>query len=132
MRIEPAPSEPRAIAASPAATAVAEPPDEPPDVRPGSHGFRVTPNAGDSVNGVIVSSGTCVLPRITAPAARSRRTTSASAVAAGPCASLPLPVKSPATSMSSLIATGTPSSGRSSPARARASAWSASWRARSQ
>ncbi len=92
----------------------------------------MTPYVDDSVNGMIVSSGTCVLPRITAPADRSRRTTSASAAADGPCASLPWPVKSPATSMSSLIATGTPSSGRWSPARARASAWSASCRARSQ
>ena len=51
MRIEPAPSEPSAALASPAATAVAEPPLEPPLVRCGSHGLRVTPNVGDSVNG---------------------------------------------------------------------------------
>ena len=52
MRIEPAPSDPSAAPASPAATAVAVPPDEPPGVRCGSHGLRVTPNVGDSVNGV--------------------------------------------------------------------------------
>jgi hypothetical protein len=40
-------------------------------------------------------------------------------------------VASPATSQSSLIAIGTPSSGRASPAFARASAWSASTSARS-
>ena len=51
-------------------------------MRLGSQGLRVTPYVGDSVNGMIVSSGTCVLPRITAPADRSRRTTSASAAAA--------------------------------------------------
>ena len=79
MRIEPAPSVPSAALASPAATAVAEPPLEPPDVRCGSHGLRVTPNVGDSVNGVAISSGTWVLPMITAPAARSRATTSESA-----------------------------------------------------
>ncbi len=79
MRIEPAPSVPSAAEHMPAATAVAEPPDEPPDVRCGSHGLRVTPNVGDSVNAVAISSGTWVLPRITAPAARSRLTTSASA-----------------------------------------------------
>ena len=56
--------------------------------------------------------------------------TSASAGAA-PFASRPNAVASPATSQSSLIAIGTPSSGRVSPARARPSAWSASARARS-
>ena len=131
MRIEPAPSDPSAAPASPAATAAAEPPDEPPGVRCRSHGLRVTPNVGDSVHGVIVSSGTCVLPTITAPAERSRRTTSASAVAGPPFASPPSAVRSPATSMSSLIAIGTPSSGRRSPPLARASAWSASASARS-
>ena len=45
-----------------------------------------------------------------------------------PCAAVPQAVTCPATSTSSLIATGTPSSGRSSPARRRASAWSASMR----
>ena len=48
----------------------------------------------------------------TAPAARSRRTTSASAAAGSPNALVPRAVTSPATSVSSLIATGTPSSGR--------------------
>ena len=67
MRIEPAPSEPMAAPARPAAMAAPEPPDDPPGVRWRSHGLRVTPNVGDSVHGVIVSSGTCVLPRITAP-----------------------------------------------------------------
>ena len=79
MRIEPPPSVPSAPPARPAATAAAEPPLEPPGVRCRSHGLRVTPKVGDSVNGVIISSGTCVLPMITAPAARSRRTTSESA-----------------------------------------------------
>ena len=69
MRTEPAPSEPSAALAIPAATAVAEPPLEPPEVRCGSHGLRVTPKVGDSVKGVAISSGTWVLPRITAPAA---------------------------------------------------------------
>src|SRR3954468_21022728 len=108
MRIEPAPSEPSATPASPAATAAADPPDDPPEVRRRSHGLRVTPNVGDSVQGVIVSSGTLVLPRITAPAVRRRRTTSPSAAAGPPLASPPHAVRSPATSMSSLIAIGTP------------------------
>src|SRR5918994_5820149 len=104
MRIEPAPSEPIVAPASPAAIALPEPPDEPPGVRWRSHGLRVTPKVGDSVQGVIVSSGTLVLPRITAPARRSRRTTSESAEAGPSCALLPKVVGCPATSQSSLIA----------------------------
>ena len=122
IRIEPPPSDPIAAPASPAATAAAEPPDDPPGVRCRSHGLRLTPNVGDSVHGVTVSSGTWVLPRITAPAPRSRRTSSASAGAGPSAALLPNAVISPATSQSSLIAIGTPSSGRVSPASARASA----------
>src|SRR5215217_4471484 len=79
IRMEPAPSDPIAAEHSPAATAVALPPLEPPDVRCRSHGLRVTPYVGDSVNPVAISSGTWVLPMITAPAARRRRTTSESA-----------------------------------------------------
>ena len=131
MRIEPAPSVPIAAPARPAATAAAEPPDEPPGVRCRSHGLRVTPNVGDSVNGVIAISGTLVLPMITAPAARSRRTSSASAATVPSLASPPYIVASPATSQSSLIAIGTPSSGLASPALARRSACSASASARS-
>src|SRR3954464_4033157 len=78
MRIEPTPSAPMPTAQGPAGAAVALPPLEPPEVRCRSHGLRVTPNVGDSVNGTIISSGTFVLPRITAPAARRRRTTSES------------------------------------------------------
>ena len=67
------PSEPRPM---PVATAIAEPPLEPPGMRAGSCGLRacglVTPMANSCVD---------VLPRITAPAARSRATGSASSVA---------------------------------------------------
>jgi hypothetical protein len=122
MRIEPAPSDPSAAEASPPATAVAEPPLEPPLVRCRSHGLRVTPNVGDSVNGVIISSGTLVLPRMTAPASRRRRTTSWSALLGTCSTSHPNAVTSPATSTSSLTAIGTPSNGRVSPAPRRASA----------
>ena len=48
-----------------------------------SQGLRVTPNVAVSVNGHSVISGTLVLPMITAPASRSRRTTSASARSRG-------------------------------------------------
>ena len=62
----------------PAATATAVPPLEPPGVCSGFHGLRVMPPSTDSVNGHWPNSGIRVLPMITAPAARSRRTTSPS------------------------------------------------------
>ena len=61
-----------------------------------------------------------------APASRSRRTISESAAAGSVKPSVPWVLTSPATSTSFLIAIGTPSSGRSSPALSLASACSAS------
>ena len=58
-------------------------------MRAGSQGLRVAPNASDSVTASASSSGTCVLPINTAPASRSRRTTSESRSAASPWASEP-------------------------------------------
>ena len=84
IRIEPPPSEPVAHGTMPAATAAAEPPEDPPGVRLRSHGLRVTPFASVAVHGKIVSSGTFVMPIGIAPAARSRRTASASARSGGP------------------------------------------------
>ena len=80
IRIEPPPSEAPAAGTSPAATAAAEPPEEPPGVRVRSHGLRVTPSASLAVHGNSISSGTRVIPIGIAPAARSRRSASASAV----------------------------------------------------
>ena len=57
VRIDPPPSDPTPNGA-PAATAAAVPPLLPPGDRDGSHGLRVGPNVGDSVNGQIVISGT--------------------------------------------------------------------------
>src|SRR5258708_12749373 len=112
--IEPPPSEPSARAAIPAATAAARPQVEPPGVRLRSHGLRVAAADAGSVNGQIASSGSCVLPMMTQPAARSRTTSSSSAAAgSGDVAAEPALVGSPATSTLSLIATGTPASGRS-------------------
>jgi hypothetical protein len=130
MRIDPAPSAAIAAGTMPAATAAAEPPLDPPGVRSTSHGLRVTPHRTDSVNGHSPSSGIVVLPTTTAPAARSRRTTSASSAARAVKASVPRLVTSPARSISSLTAIGTPSNGASSPAALRRSARSASSRAR--
>ena len=75
-RIEPAVSVPSAAKTAPVATATADPPLEPPALRAGSHGLAaagvVTPKASSCV---------AVLPRMTAPASRSRVTTGASRAA---------------------------------------------------
>ena len=77
-RIEPPVSEPRASGTKPAATAAAEPPDDPPGTRPVSWGLRVGPKAEVSVEEPMANSSMLVLPTTTAPAARSRVTTVAS------------------------------------------------------
>ena len=74
MRIEPPPSLPWATGTMPAATAAADPPEEPPGVRVRSHGFRVGPVWRGSVVGRIPNSGMFVMPTTTKPASRSRRT----------------------------------------------------------
>ena len=78
IRIEPPPSEPWASGASPAATAAAAPPLEPPGVRSGSHGLRQIPFRTDSVTAVVPNSGVFVFPSTTKPASRTRRTSSTS------------------------------------------------------
>ena len=78
IRIEPPPSLPCDAGASPAATAAAAPPLEPPDVREVSQGLRQGPFSSDSVTAVSPSSGVFVLPMTTKPASFSRRTTAAS------------------------------------------------------
>src|SRR5438445_13902078 len=80
MRIEPAPSEPSASGARPAATAAAPPPVEPPGVRVRSHGFRDSPNSGLSVEPRQANSGRLVRPTKIAPAARRRATLGVSSV----------------------------------------------------
>jgi len=97
-----------------AATAAAPPPVEPPVVRCSSQGFREGPNNGLSVWKSAHSSGTLVLPRITAPAARNRTTALASAPAMLSLSGGWLEVVcSPATSKASLMVIGTPCSGPS-------------------
>ena len=75
MRIEPPPSLAVAAGASPAATAAADPLDEPPEVRVGSHGLRAGPNGNSASSGIVV------LPSSTHPADRSRETSSESKAA---------------------------------------------------
>ncbi len=57
-----------------AATAAAEPPEEPPGTRSRSHGLRVWPVALFSVDEPMANSSMLVLPRMTAPASWSLRT----------------------------------------------------------
>jgi len=78
IRIDPPPSPPLAIGTIRAATAAADPPLDPPGVRPGSQGLRVAPKSSDSVTGSSPSSGVAVLPKITSPARLERATTSES------------------------------------------------------
>src|SRR5436309_5317635 len=68
MRIEPPPSLACAIGTSPAATAAAEPPLEPPVLRVVFQGLRDGPNSFGSVVGKMPYSGVLVLPTTTSPA----------------------------------------------------------------
>ncbi len=77
-RIEPPVSVPIPSGACPAATAAADPPLEPPGTRVVSQGLRVVPNPEFSVEEPMANSSMLVLPRITTPLSRSRRTTVAS------------------------------------------------------
>src|SRR6185503_588790 len=76
--MEPPVSLPSAAMHSSAATAAAEPPDDPPGMRVGSHGLRVGPNAEFSVELPIAYSSMFNRPRMMAPALRSFSITVAS------------------------------------------------------
>ena len=73
--IEPPVSEPSAHGARPAATAAAEPPEEPPGTRSGSHGFLVGPYAEFSVDEPMANSSMFVLPIVRRPRALQRSAT---------------------------------------------------------
>src|SRR3954449_4319011 len=72
-RIEPPPSLACAIGTRPAATAAADPPEEPPVECPGFHGLRAGGLQAGSVVTVVPNSGTLVRPREMRPASRKRR-----------------------------------------------------------
>src|SRR5690625_1288535 len=78
MRMDPPESPPWCSTPMFRAAATAAPPEEPPGVRRVSHGFRVAPNTRLSVTAFQPNSGVLVLPNITAPASRNRRTGGAS------------------------------------------------------
>src|SRR5918911_824999 len=73
-RIEPPVSVPIAQGTSPAATAAALPPDEPPGTRVRSHGLSTGPYAEFSLLEPIANSSWLVLARTGAPASRRRVT----------------------------------------------------------
>src|ERR1700722_11036958 len=125
MRIDPPMSVPSSKVDMPVATAAAGPPDDPPDVRVGSHGFRVAPNRELNVWMSPDHSGTLVLPNTMAPAERRRPTAGASALGIWSARAVEPPVdRRPATSMASLIVIGSPCSGPGGPpAVGRSAAW---------
>src|SRR4029453_9460843 len=122
-RIDPPVSVPIPSGAWPAATAAADPPLEPPGTRVGSQGLRVVPNPEFSVEEPMANSSMLVLPRITTPASRSRRTTVASYGGTNSSRIFdPAVDRTPLVTSTSLRARGTPASGPSrSP---RSLAWS--------
>jgi hypothetical protein len=77
-RTEPPVSEPSAMGTIPAATAAADPPDDPPGTRDQSCGLRVGPKALNSVVDPMPNSSRLVFPTITARGARTRPTAVAS------------------------------------------------------
>src|SRR5690606_35944577 len=113
-RTDPPVSLPRARGTAPAATAAADPPDEPPATRSGSKGLSTGPNAEFSLVDPIPNSSRFVLATTTAPAASRRSTTVAVYGGTNRARSLePAVVGVPATQMLSLTATGRPARGES-------------------
>src|SRR5260221_13136107 len=76
-RIEPPVSVAVAAGTSRAATAAAEPPEEPPGTRLGSQGFRTGPKWLVSLDEPLANSSMLVFPSTTKPGARNRNTTRA-------------------------------------------------------
>ena len=114
--VEPTVCVPRVKGTMRAATAAADPDDDPPGVRETFQGLTV--GAGSAYANSVVWS----LPRTTAPAARSRATLTASTSGTtSTTPQLPARVGSPATWKISLMPTGTPWSGPRKPP------WRASW-----
>src|SRR5580704_6370316 len=112
MRIDPPPSLAVAIGTSPAATAAAAPPLEPPGEWAGFQGLRVAPNPRGSVTGSKPNSGVFDLPTMIRPARSIRRITSDVYVATFALnAPEPNVCRTPATGSRSLTRNGTPANG---------------------
>src|SRR5215831_17299771 len=113
-RSEPPMSLPWASVAIPAAMDAAAPPEEPPQVMAGSHGFSVWPCSGLSVKARSENSGVLVRPMMIAPALRKLAATGLSDGAIRFArAATPLELAWPFTSTLILTVTGTPCSGPS-------------------
>ena len=103
---------------SPVATSTALPPEEPPEEREGSHGLRTGPVAGVWLPPEKQRSSQTLLPAISPPASRMRRTTVASLRGTNPSrVAEPFIMATPATSVLSLMATRRPARGPSSRSR---------------
>src|SRR5487761_1725475 len=114
--IDPSVSVPTASGASPAATADPEPELDPDGFRPGPRGFTVWPPTVlqplvEWVERKLAHSDRFALPRITAPASRSRVTRNASPDSVSSSAGEPAVAGIPAAWMLSLTSTGMPSGG---------------------
>lgn len=108
MRMEPAVSVPTAPRQNPAAKAAPLPPEDPPGMRPVSHGLRVGGVEEPKANSCVRD-----LPISTAPARRNLCQTGAFCAGMLPASTrLPALVGTPAVSTRSLTARGIPSSGR--------------------
>src|SRR5688500_16713908 len=131
-RMEPPVSVAVAKGARRAATAAAEPPEEPPGTRLGSQGFLTGPYQLVSFDEPIANSSMFALPIITIPASRRRLTTVASyGETKFDSIREPQVVSTPAVQKMSLWTIGTPVSGPASPAARRLSATAAASSARS-
>ena len=123
--MEPPVSLPIAIGVMSAATAAAEPPEEPPGTLEGSRGFFVGPKAEFSVDEPMANSSRLVLPTGTAPAASRRSTTVALYGGRQPSRMRDEHVVgTPAWQRLSFSATGTPASGPTASPRATRSSMS--------
>src|SRR5947209_7865527 len=119
---------PTSSGVSPAASAAAPPPVDPPGVRAGSHGFTVRPKIGLSACQSARTGGTFVLPTTTAPALRTRVVAGASwSETKRDHSGTPTVVRGPVTLIASFSVIGRPRSGPSSP-RARAVSAASAWR----
>ena len=119
IRIDPPPSLPVARGHRDAATAAAAPPLDPPGVQSGFQGLAPSPPSRFWQVPTMANSGTLVLPRMTAPAFRTRSTTAASRSGTRSLnTSEPAVVRIPRVIWLSLIETGNPCSGPSASPRA--------------
>ena len=115
--IDPSVSVPTASGARPAASAAPDPEEEPPALRSSAHGLPVRPPTADQPDvdlgeRMFAHSDRLVAARTIAPASRRRATSGASRTAGRPSRLVdPAQDGMPATSMLSLINTGTPKSG---------------------